>query len=134
MPHVVLWFAITACSGQTIGLPNFPRLIFNGRVVSEAGAGISAEVVLNQRWPGLSGPCSPNGVFHVTAQTAEDGSFQIVHYPSFGIDGCFILKAYTPPDTLPADSLVLTFQDLLELGDPVSEDVIVVEVEIVIRQ
>ena len=39
-----------------------------------------------------------------------------------------------PRDTLPSDSLVLTFQDLLELGDPVSQEVIVVEVEIVIRQ
>ena len=138
---VLVGFTTTACSEpQTTGLlAQFPELVFNGRVVSEAGMGIPSEVVLTQRWYGLmddgqTGDCSPNnhGADFVT-QSDGDGLFRFVYYPSSGVDGCFVLRAYIPPDTLPLDSLILTIQDLVERGDPVTPERITVEVEIVVR-
>ncbi len=55
------------------------------------------------------------GYFKV--QTDVDGSFELVHQPSlFGVIGCFVLRAYVPPQALPLDSLVLTLEEVQALG------------------
>ncbi len=114
-------FAVLISGGceETPPLPVHPDLVFEGRVTTSSGAPAQAQVRLSQRWSEGADVCSPeNWAFLRIADTDDQGRFLLRHELSLGITGCFVLRAYVSTDTLPADSIILTYEDVVALGYP----------------
>jgi len=104
-----------------------PLLLFNGQVITAGGSGVPAHIEFAHRYR----DCVPETPYTRETDTDDQGDFRLEYDPLPGYSGCFFFRAIpVNPQDGQADSITLTREDLLDLGDPQGTGIVNVIMEL----